>query len=138
MAGPYSIFYDPTKDPGERLAPEIREEIAEVAPSTVTDGSITNDKLAEHTIESSKFAAKAVDEPALDDDSVSARTIVALAVGTSALAAGAVTPPKCGTGVVTAVDSAGADLETIEMYCTALEYAAIVSKDPNTTYNVSA
>ena len=35
------IAYDPTADAGERLAPEVRAEIAEVAPSTVLNGSIT-------------------------------------------------------------------------------------------------
>lgn len=138
VAGPYSISYDPTQDPGERFAPEVNEEIAEVAPSTVTNGSISSAKLAEDSVIDGKVADKALKEPTYDDGSVSTRALAAEAVTTGKLAANAVTPEKTGIGVVTAVDSADAALDTVCWFGTAAEYAAIAVKDPNTTYFTTA
>jgi hypothetical protein len=137
--GPYSLLFRPDNDPGSRLAPEVIEEIREVAPSTVTAGSITNAKLAEQTIEESKYA----------DKSVSTRVIGDGAVDTLQLAAGAVTadkvddhtlvPLQMGTGILTIVDSTDTAINLKAMRVTAAQMATINAgtPDPNTLYVVN-
>ncbi|MCV7424328.1 hypothetical protein H7K45_27655 [Mycobacterium yunnanensis] len=132
------MFIDLNADPGERFAPEVREEIAEVAPSTVTNGSISTAKLAEDAVTMSKIALAAVGSEQLDAGAVDTLALGAESVTTSKLAADAVTPPKCGTGVVTAVDNDGNAIEWTEWYGTAAQFAAIAVKDPNVVYNVTA
>lgn len=131
------IAFDPEADEGERLAPEVRTEIAFVAPSAVLNGSITTAKLADDAVTQDKVAPGAVGSVEIVTGGVEAANLAAEAVTTGKIAADAVTPAKCGTGVVTAVDSSGNDVETREMYLTAIEYAAINTPDPNTTYYIS-
>jgi hypothetical protein len=137
VAGPYSIFYDPTQNPGERLAPEIRTEIAEVAPSVVIDGSITTAKLQDASVSTPKIIDLSVTEPKFAAGAVSARALATNAVQTPNIQGGAVTPAKCGAGVVTSVDNTGATVATTEWYGTSAQWAAIATKDPNTTYFIT-
>lgn len=138
MAGPYSISYDPTQDPGERLAPEIREEIAEVAPSTVTDGSIDEDKLAEDAVTTGKLADDAVTQDKIADGAVGSAQLANGGVQTVDLSDDSVTGAKAGLGTVTSLDKDGNYIETKEVYLTAADYAALSVKDPNTTYYTAA
>lgn len=131
------IAFDPEADEGERLSPEVRTEIAFVAPSAVLNGSITTAKLADDAVNQDKIAPGAVGSVEIATGGVAAENMGAESVTTTALAADAVTPVKCGTGVVTAADASGNDLETREVYLTAVQYAAISSPDPNTTYYIS-
>lgn len=128
------IAFDPTADEGERLAPEVRTEIAAVAPSAVLNGSITTAKLADDAVTQAKIYPGAVASTELATGGVDAINLAAGAVVTEALGSAAVVPSKCGTGVVTAVDSSDNDLETLIKVLTAAEYAAIGSPDPNTLY----
>lgn len=132
------MFYDPSKPPGERLAPELREEIAEVAPSTVTNGSITDEKLAEGSVIEGKYAIQSIPPEAFQDNSIPTSAYEPGSVDTDALADNAVTPVKCATGVPTCVDSTGSYIENTFWFGTATQYTAIVTKDPNFTYFTSA
>lgn len=138
MAGPYSIFIDLNQDQGEQLAPEVRAEIAAVAPSTVTNGSITTAKLAEDSVTNGKIAPGAVGSLEIATSGVETGNLAPESVTTSKLAPDAVTPVKCGTGVVTARDADGNDIEWAEVLMTAAQYAALSTKDPNVVYNVTA
>ena len=136
--GPFSIAYNPSKPAGERLSPEVREEIAEIAPSTVTNGSITTAKLEEGAVTQSKIGPEAVGSEQIEVGAVHSLGLAADAVTTGKIAPDAVTPPKCGTGVVTARDADGNDIEWAEVLMTALQYANLATKDPNVVYNVTA
>lgn len=131
------IALDLSADPGERFAPEVRAEIAEVAPSVVVDGSITTDKLADNAVNRVKIADAAIGPDELDVSAVKTTHITNEAVTNGKLAASAVTPDKCDTGVVTCVDSSDNAVETIVKYVTAVEYSALATPDPNTLYFIS-
>ncbi len=131
------IAYDPEADAGERLAPEVRTEIAVVAPSAVLNGSITTAKLADDAVTQDKIYPGAVGSVEIATGGVDAVNIAAGAVSSDKLAAGAVVPASCGTGVPTAVDNSDNPAETILKFVTAAEYGAL-TPDPNTVYLISA
>jgi len=131
------IAYDPSADPGERLAPEVRTEIAVVAPSAVLNGSITTAKLADDAVTQAKIYPGAVGSTEIATGGVAAVNMATGAVESDALAAGAVVPAACGTGVPTAVDSADNPAETVLKFLTSAEYGAL-TPDPNTLYFISA
>lgn len=130
------IAYDPSQPAGERLAPEVVEEIKTVAPSTVVNGGITTAKLADKAVTTAKLADGSVTGVQLASGAVDTVHLAAGAVETDQLADGAVTVAKVGPGVATAVGSDGSPLVARTMYLTASEYAAIATKDPNTTYAI--
>jgi hypothetical protein len=131
------VCFDPTQDPGERLAPEVRQEIAEVAPSAVVNGSITTAKLAQDAVTTDKLDDGAVTSPKIAQGGVAAINLGPESVTTAKIADNGVTPEKCGTGVVTAADASNNAVETIISFVTAAEYAALMSPDPNTTYFIA-
>ena len=131
------IAYDPEADAGERLAPEVRTEIAVVAPSAVLNGSITTAKLADDAVTQDKIYPGAVGSVEIATGGVNTVNIATGAVSSDKLAAGAVVPASCGTGVPTAVDSADNPAETIIKFVTAAEYGAL-TPNPNTLYMISA
>lgn len=138
MAGPYSVPFDPTQSPGQKLPPDVRAEIAEVAPSTVNDGSIDEDKLAEDAVITGKLADQAVTTEKIADGAVGSLQIANGGINTVDLADDSVTGAKAGLGTVTSMDKDGNYIETKEVYLTAAEYAALSVKDPNTTYYTTA
>lgn len=131
------IAYDPDADPGERLAPEVRTEIAVVAPSAVLNGSITTAKLADDAVTQAKIYPGAVGSTEIATGGVAAVNLATGAVESAALAAGAVVPAACGTGVPTAVDNADNPTETVIKFVTSAEYGSL-TPDPNTLYMISA
>ena len=131
------IAFDPAANAGERLAPEVRTEIAVVAPSTVLNGSITTAKLAELSVATGKIIDGSVTTAKIATNGVESVNIKALAVTTAKIADDAITPAKCGTGVPTAVDVTGNALETVFKYLTAAQYAAL-TPDANTFYFLSS
>lgn len=131
------IAFDPAANEGERLAPEVRTEIAFVAPSAVLNGSITTAKLADDSVTNSKIVAGAVTSTEIATNGVTAVNITASSVTTAKIADGAVTPAKTTTGVVTSQDSAGNSASTIIKYVTAAQYAALSVPDPNTLYFIT-
>lgn len=131
------IAYDPTANAGERLAPEVRAEIAVIAPSSVVDGSVTTAKLADDSVNAAKIIAGQVGTTEIGTGAVNTVNIANLAVNSDKLAASAVVPSKCGVGVVTSVDSSSNSVATAIMYLTAAQYAAIASPNPNTLYFIS-
>lgn len=131
------IAYDPSADAGERLAPEVRAEIAVLAPSTVLNGAVTTAKLADDAVTAAKIAAGSVGNPELAGGAVATANIASGAVTADKLAGSSVTPAKCSTGVVTSTDVSSNSVATTIMYLTAAQYAAIVSPNPNTLYFIS-
>lgn len=131
------IAYDPEADAGERLAPEVRTEIAIVAPSAVVNGSITAAKLADDAVTQTKIYPGAVGTVEIATGGVDTVNLAAVSVSADKLATDAVTPEKCATGVPTAVDSTDNAAETILKFLTAAEYGAL-TPDPNTVYFISA
>lgn len=137
MVADLFIAFDPAANQGERLSPEVRTEIAAVAPSAVLNGSITTAKLADLSVTTGKVVDGAVTTAKIATNGVEAVNIKAAAVTSAKIAADAVTPDKCGTGVPTAVDSSGNPAETVIQFVTAVQYAAISTPDPNTLYFIS-
>lgn len=137
MADDLFIIYDPDADEGERLAPEVRTEIAAVAPSAVLNGSITTLKLQDAAVTNAKLAVNSVAYTNIIDNAVRTAGIQAAAVTTAKIADAAVTPAKTTTGVVCAVDNSGTTVATRIMYLTAAQYAAIGSPDSNTLYFIN-
>jgi len=134
------ISYNPGNPPGERLAPEVVEEIREVAPSSVVNGAITTSKLADKAVTEAKLADGAVTHPKIAVGAVQTDNIANGAVGAAQLAPGAVTPEALGIGVVTSYDSDGATaVETDIVYLTQAQYDALVaagSTDSNALYAI--
>jgi hypothetical protein len=128
------IGYDPSKPAGERLAPEVRTEIAYVAPSGLTPQSVVTLNLKDENVTTAKLAPDAVDDTKLADNAVKREHLADAAVGTDEVEDGAITPAKTGTGVVTAVDSSDNPLQWTEKVLSSTEYNLIVTPDPNTTY----
>ena len=131
------ISYDPAQPAGQRLAPEVREEINEVAPSTLNDGSVITAKLADKAVATAKLGDAAVTSTKIASGAVAAANLGTGAVTTTKLEDDAVTAAKAGTGVVTAYDNNGNPIESKHVYMTVAQYAAITA-DPNTTYFLSA
>lgn len=131
------IAFDPEADPGERLAPEVRTEVAFIAPSSVVNGSITTAKLAEDAVTQGKIAPGAVATTEIATNGVEAVNIAAAAVTEAKLSVNAVTPEKCGTGVPTCVDESDNATEVVFKFMTNAQYAALTSVDPNTVYLLS-
>lgn len=131
-------YLDTTKKPGEKLAPQMREEINEVAPSTLNDGVVSTQKLAENAVTTPKLGPGAVTSPKIASKGVKTANIDDGAVGTLQLAAGAVTAAKAGVGVMAVFDSAGNALSAKSVVITASGYAQLNPPDPNTFYEVLA
>lgn len=133
MSGEIIAGYDPEAPPGQRLPPEMREEIALLAPASVTPNSITKEKIADEAVGTLKLEPKAVDSTRLADGAVGGPQLALGAVGSNQLAGGAVTGPKAGNGVAKAYDPAGAAIAMTIVPISEAQYAQI-SPDPNTVY----
>lgn len=131
-------YLDTSKPRGERLSPEMREEIAEVAPSTLNDGEVKTAKLADGAVTESKLAAGAVTSAKIATKNVKTVNLDDSAVGTPQLAAGAVTAAKAGIGVMAVFDSAGNPLAAKTVVITVSGYQQLNPPDPNTFYEVLA
>lgn len=139
MADALIIALDLDKPAGEQLPPEMRAEVAAIAPSVVNNQSITTPKIKDAAVTHDKLAADAVHSDNLAENAVDNRSIDDGAVHTDNLIDDAVTRAKAGIGVVTAVDKTGTarTLEVAGPY-TAAEYGAIVGgPDPNTLYVIT-
>jgi len=121
-------------DPGERLAPEMRAEIREIAPSAVQDGDITERKIRDEAVTRAKIAPGAVDSTRISAGGVVAANLAAKAVTTEKLEEGAVTGAKTGPGVLTVTDSAGNPIRLTAVTVTAAEYAALGASPPGNLY----
>lgn len=131
------IGLDLSKPAGQQLAPQVRAEIAEVAPSVVVNGSITTAKLAPDAVTGPKLAPGAVDTVRIATNGVETVNVQNGAISTAKLADGAVTLEKAGPGVMAVVDVAGDALQVTAMKLTAAQYAAITTPDPNTWYFIT-
>ncbi|UYL88145.1 hypothetical protein SEA_EVAA_34 [Gordonia phage Evaa] len=133
----YLVAYDPAQPVGERLSPEVRAEIAVLAPSNIGNGTITTAKLANDAVTAAKIADGAVVADGLADGAVSTAKLGAQAVTTAKIADGAVTVEKIGSGVMKARDVSGNAAAMTTVYLTAAQYGGITSPDPNTVYLIS-
>lgn len=129
------IALDQTQPPGEQLAPEMRAEVAVIAPSVVSVGSVTTAKLHDDAVTYDKLGPSAVHTDNLLDDAVTAAKLADNAVLAASIADGAVGLSEAGVGVVKATDKTGtARSLTMSGPFTAAEYGAIGTPDPNTVY----
>ena len=127
------ISYDAEKNPGERLPPEVRAEIALLAPASVTPNSITEEKLADDSVSTNKIQEKAVTGTRIADGAVATEQLALGAVDGFRLAAGAVTGSKVGNGVAKAVDPSGAEIAMKLIPISSTAYAS-ASPDPTAIY----
>lgn len=125
--------YDNTRPVGDRLDPEVQEEVAILAPISVGNGGITTEKLADLAVTSDKLADGAVTEPKLADEAVGQRALAEGAVTQGKLAPGAVTPEAVGQGVVTGHDGNGNAIELDAVVLTAAQYSGLIP-NPNSLY----
>lgn len=127
------VGFNPSAPPGQRLAPEIRTEIAILAPSAVTDLSLTEQKYKDGSVTRVKIAPDSIDDTLIADDAVKREHLAPNAVGTNEVENNSITPPKVGTGVLTIRDHAGAALSVIAEVLTTAEYSGI-TPTPNVLY----
>lgn len=132
------VGFDPNAAAGSKFSAEVIAEIGQVSPSVIAPGSVTTSKLADLGVTTPKLAAGAVTSAKIGTKAVANTNIDDLAVNTAQLATGAVTPVKTGTGVVTAQDYLGAAMAMKAVLLTAAQWAALVVKDPNTFYMITA
>lgn len=117
--------FDPLAAPGSKFTSSaVRAEIAELAPSTLDPGSVTESKIANGAVSNGKLA----------NGAVNSAKIAVSGVGTTNLADGAVTADKAGTGVMTAHNGSGTAISADTVYLTAAEYAQIGTPDPDVFY----
>lgn len=135
MAGPFGVLIDPDADPGSKLDPRVVEEITFVAPSSVTNGSITAAKLAPDSVTSEKIAPGAVGQTDIATGGVGPDNLAAEAVTSPKIDDNAVLPIHCGPGVVAAVDATDSPVETTIKYVTSEQWGAL-TPDPNVEYHV--
>ncbi|ORA38128.1 hypothetical protein [Mycobacterium aquaticum] len=130
-------FLDLSKPVGERLAPQMQQEIAEVAPSGLVNGAVTTAKLAEKAVTGPKLADGAATTEKIATNGVEAVNLAPGAVTTPKLDDDAVTAAKAGLGVVTAYDKDGNPVDAPMVFMTQTEYAAITPV-PGVTYMLRA
>lgn len=131
------IGYNPEMEPGQRLPPEVRAEIALLAPATVTPNSIVEDKLANGAVSRDKIKEKAVDGTRMADGAVSTEQLALGAVDTDRLKQGAVTGEKAGIGIAKAFDPAGSPISFRVVPITSTGYQSLPTVDPSTLYLIS-
>ncbi|AWN04240.1 tail fiber protein [Gordonia phage Sour] len=131
------VGYDPAQPAGSRFSPEVRAEIAEVAPDNIENGSVTTAKLANDAVTGDKLAPGAVGSAEIAQNGVASTNLASDAVTTTKLADDAVTAAKAGLGVPTAHDASGNPISIDFVPITAAAYGAISSPDPNTIYLIS-
>lgn len=125
---------DTSKPAGEQLSPEMRAEVAAVAPSAVLNNSITTAKMADNAVTEPKINAGAVTSPKIATGGVETVNLADGAATTPKIADNAVTAAKAGVGVCTAVDADDEPIENVFKFMTEAEYAEILAPDPNVTY----
>lgn len=130
------VAYDPSKPAGERLAPEVRDEIQVVAPSTVGPGSIGETQLADDGVTGDKIAPGAVDTVAIATGGVETDNLAAGAVSGDKVQDHTIGPEQVGAGVPTIIDFSLNPVTVKFMGLTAAQYAGI-SPDPNTWYFIT-
>ena len=128
---------DTDATPGERFAPEIRQEIAEVAPSTLVNDAVTTPRIRDLAVTTEKLADGAVSSAKIATKGIKAINVDDGAVGTDQLDDAAVTDTKAGLGVATAHDAEGNPVACDFVFLTQSEYAA-VDDEPGVTYMVRA
>jgi hypothetical protein len=131
------VAYDPTASAGSRLAPEVQDEIRDVAPSTVGANSITEPKMANNAVSTRTVVDGAITEPKYADASVSTRALGAKQVTGAKIADDTIGPTQTGNGVATCADKDGNDIALRFVPISSSDYAAITTPDPNTIYLIS-
>lgn len=132
----YIPGYNPAAPVGERLAPEIRTEIALLVPTILPANSVGGEQLQEGAVGSEHIGEGAVTEGAYGAGSIHETSIAYQAVTSELIAPGSIHIEHVEAGVATTVDTNEQAVELRFTPLTATEYAAIPSPDPNTIYLV--
>ena len=131
-----TVMFDTSAAAGSKMDPAVAAEIDLIAPSSLGPGDVTTDIIADAAVTTPKINDLAVTTGKLNDLAVTTGKLADGAVATGKLADNAVTAAKAGLGVVTARDASANPIACTEVYLTAAQYNAIVTPDPNTTYNI--
>lgn len=135
----YDVLFDPSQPPGSRFpSTAVQEEIGEVAPKTVDDGSITGGKLADLAVTGDKIANGTITSSKIGTGEVQTANLQEAGVTASKLAPASLTLAAVGPGVVGAEDGDGNPLTLTVVRITQTAYAALTSVDPNTLFLVVA
>lgn len=116
---------DTAKPPGEKLAPEMRDEIVVVAPSQLAPGDVTTTKIADDAVTAPKIAAGAVGSSEIATGAVASAELAAGAVVTAKIADEAVTGAKAGVGVLAVKDSAGNYIDMPVVFLTEAQFTSL-------------
>lgn len=131
----YLIGYNPAAPVGQRLSPEVRTEIAMLAPVTLPNGSVTTPKIGDKAVDEDKIKDDTVKEVHIKTGAISAAKLAALAVTKEALANASVDHTKVDAGVPTVKDKDDQPISLKFVPLTATEYASL-TPDPDTVYLV--
>lgn len=132
----YVFTFNPNAPQGERLSPEVREEIEFLAPSTLNDNAVSTVKIQDDAVTNAKIAPDAVHSEQILNGEVISSKLGPGSVTTPKIAAGAVTPTQAGQGIVTSTDTGGAPLTMSVIPISATDYAALVTPSPSVLYVV--
>jgi hypothetical protein len=131
------IGFNPTAPEGERLAPEVRTEIAYIAPAAITTASVTTPKIKDANVTREKIAPDAIDDTLIADNAVKREHLDTDAVGTAEIEDESVTPAKVAAGIMKFVDTDDEPIDVTGKLMTATAYGALGAVDPNTLYYLS-
>jgi hypothetical protein len=133
-----NVYFDTSAQPGEKLAPEVRAEIAKLVPPGLDDGEVTTSKLVNGAVTAPKIADGSVTSEKIGAGQVVTAHLADRSVGTAQLAAGAVTAAKAGPGVVTAHNPAGTTAIALDVAFMSDDAYAAISHDSDTLYATHA
>lgn len=132
------IAYDPSKPVGQRLAPEVRAEMALLASGTVPPSrSVGDDQLDDRSVTDRTIDDDAVDTRSIRDGAVTTDTIAPRSVTGAEVATQSLRGEHIAQGIPTSHDSNANEINLDFMPITSADYAALEAAgtvDPNTAY----
>lgn len=131
-----SVLFDTAAPPGSKFDPEVQAEVEALAPGLDTH-EVVEINLDDDSVSTRTIQPGAVTTVEIAEGGVAAINLAEAAVNEAAIAPDAVTAEKAGLGVSTAYDADGNPVEDKKVYLTAAQYAALTTKDPNTTYYIN-
>ena len=130
------VGFDASKPAGQKFTqPEVRTEIAGLAPSSPPDGSIGSVKLAPDSVTKEKMAPASVGGAEIEPGGVGTPNIAAKAVTQDKIGDKAVGRLQAGPGVMTFRDTNGNPATVEGVVLSSTQWAQLgANEDPNTVY----